>query len=380
MGHTVHIFSDQWASSLKLNVQRFTTISMADGLSGAAVYFLLRHRALKGEQDKELFFQLTEAINTLLKNEYNSGMLLIELTDYLYILEAASALDPDFDAEELRRQLHGIILEGAVALLANGKADPYTGAYYQAWHLLQKNDLPAATPFVEYLVRETRLLADGSAYFDSRFVPGKLCLSITHGLAFYLVFLCSAYEKGVRENKILEIIRGYAQYLLAARLVPGTQPNFFPDYEGEQKATRWCLCYGDAGILYALLRAAMLLGDPVLYRQAEAMLEQTTDRRSEEQTGIRDASLLYGSAGIFIYYEKILRLTGNRRFKEAAAYWKGTVARQLHQEVEKNRSGALAGSTLKPLSLLEGVTGAALVNELAVDDYLEQLCPIFYLA
>jgi hypothetical protein len=98
-------------------------------------------------------------------------------------------------------------------------------------------------------------------------------LSLSHGIASIVALLCKILEKcssnlEVKENAEL-IIRKAINYILSNEIdfekYKSHFPNISVDYYNDKQiyGSRLAWCYGDLGIAYILLRAALVLDDKI---------------------------------------------------------------------------------------------------------------------
>jgi hypothetical protein len=113
-----------------------------------------------------------------------------------------------------------------------------------------------------------------------------------------------------------------SRWLLARRLPPGQASwfagTFTPEIPPQQSRLAWC--YGDPGIAAALLVAARAAGDAELERQA-VELAVAAAARPIESSGVRDAGLCHGSAGLAHLFNRIYQETGEPHLAAASRRW-----------------------------------------------------------
>jgi lantibiotic modifying enzyme len=121
-----------------------------------------------------------------------------------------------------------------------------------------------------------------------------------------------------------------ARALLAAavagllhRRLPAGGESVFPTAWGpaaEPAPARTAWCYGDPGIAAALWLAARAAGEPAW--EAEALhLARTAARRAPERSGVRDACLCHGAAGLGHLFNRLGQATGDPELLAAARAW-----------------------------------------------------------
>ena len=143
------------------------------------------------------------------------------------------------------------------------------------------------------------------------------------------------------------------RWVLAQRL-PASEGSLFPYYSGpgiHAHGSRSAWCYGDPGVAATLLVAARAVGEQAWEDEAVEIAEADT-ARPLEQTGISDASLCHGAAGLAHLYNRLHHATGRASFEEAARAWYG----RIYDHLPPKETGMLEGSAGVGLALLGAAT------------------------
>ena len=159
--------------------------------------------------------------------------------------------------------------------------------------------------------------------FQLEAFPGGLYnLGASHGMAGVLAVLgeaCRAEVAGVRARRLLE---GAVPWLLARREEPARGflfPHFFhPDVAARPSRLAWC--YGDPGMAATLLVAARGAGEPAWEREAAAIALHAAGRTAEV-SGVRDACLCHGAAGLGHLFNRLYQATALEPLAAAARAW-----------------------------------------------------------
>jgi|HubBroStandDraft_3_1064219.scaffolds.fasta_scaffold00583_5 hypothetical protein len=110
---------------------------------------------------------------------------------------------------------------------------------------------------------------------------------------------------------------------LLHRRLPAGGDSIFPTAWGpaaEPIPARTAWCYGDPGIAAALWLAARAAGEPAW--EAEALhLARTAARRAPERSGVRDACLCHGAAGLGHLFNRLGQAAGDPELLAAARVW-----------------------------------------------------------
>ncbi|GEN12594.1 Lanthionine synthetase C-like protein [Myxococcus fulvus] len=146
-------------------------------------------------------------------------------------------------------------------------------------------------------------------------------LGVAHGVPGVIAVLAGAVRAGVAESEARGLLDGAWSWVMAQRLphagrrfphevVPGRTP----------RPTRAAWCYGDPGVSLVLFTAARAVGESRWEAEALA-LARDASKRSLEDSGVKDAPLCHGSAGLLHIYNRFHQATGEEFFASAARQW-----------------------------------------------------------
>ena len=166
---------------------------------------------------------------------------------------------------------------------------------------------------------------------------GPYDLGTAHGVPGVIAFLGQACAWNVAAPRARDLLEDAVSWLLEQRLDPDG-PGCFAATAGPgggRQPARLAWCYGDAGIAAALLVAARAAGDAAWASEAIA-IGRAAAERSDEGSGVRDAGLCHGAAGIAHIFLRLHHATGETLFADAAALW-------LSRTLDLERAGGLDG-------------------------------------
>jgi class I lanthipeptide synthase len=164
---------------------------------------------------------------------------------------------------------------------------------------------------------------------------GPYDLGAAHGVPGVIALLGQACAWDVAAARAL--LEGAVSWLLAQRLDPDG-PGCFAATAGPgggRQPARLAWCYGDAGIAATLLVAARAAGEAAWASEAIA-IGRTAAERSDEGSGVRDAGLCHGAAGLAHIFLRLHHATGEALFADAGALW-------LSRALDLERAGGLDG-------------------------------------
>ena len=142
-------------------------------------------------------------------------------------------------------------------------------------------------------------------------------LGLAHGVPGVIALLARFQEQGIGASRARTLLEEAIAWLGAQRTPCETG---FGAIAGDSKRTREAWCYGSPGIACALLAAARSTGDPEHEALGEAVA--TLARlRPRAESGVVDAGLCHGSAGLLHLHTRMHRHTGSSAHREAALHW-----------------------------------------------------------
>lgn len=215
-----------------------------------------------------------------------------------------------------------------------GDHDLISGLVGVAVYALDRAPRPGATSCVaavlDRLAERARPQQDGVAWqSDAPHLPrrggasverdGAYNLGVAHGVPGVIAVLARAAARPELEAQARPLLDGAVRWLLAQRL-PGDGPGWFAYQAGEDTPARTAWCHGDLGVAAALLSAARTLGQPDWEQTAIDVALQTLERPFEH-TGVRDAALCHGAAGVAHLYNRLYQATGAASLGDAARWW-----------------------------------------------------------
>jgi hypothetical protein len=129
--------------------------------------------------------------------------------------------------------------------------------------------------------------------------------------------------------------------------------------------SRLAWCYGDLSIAVVLLNAARALEEPLWERTAREIGTKAA-ARTFEQSGVQDAGLCHGAAGVAHLFNRLYQATGDDGMLSAARRWiDHTLALRSDERgvggfAAMQTRGPQAGQWADDASFLEGAIGVAL--------------------
>jgi lantibiotic modifying enzyme len=198
-----------------------------------------------------------------------------------------------------------------------------------------------------------------------RYRPAGVDLGVAHGIAGVIPFLARAYRLGLARQTVRPLLDGSVSWLLAHMVDTASGPTVpsFVAEDLEPGPARSAWCYGDPGVAAALLLAARDVGEPAWTSIATDLAVRAAVRAAAQpavQTGVTDAGLCHGSAGLAHVFGLMHQLTEEPALAHAARFWVERTLDLCLAEVPDAARPACNGP-----GVLEGSAGVALAMEAA---------------
>jgi len=355
--------------------------SLAGGRAGLAVLFAYLGQARSGHGDAETAVRfLNNAIEAVAAFPMSSSLYggFTGVAWAVAHLQERLLLPPEEDPNEAIDEL---LMDSLGRSPWSGEYDLISGLVGLGVYALERLARPAARACLERVIARLGEIAEESAEGITWFTPpeqlpdwqrercpeGYYNLGLAHGVPGVIALLGEACAAGVARAEAQPLLEGAVKWLLHQKLPEGAGSSF-SSWAGpgvERDASRLAWCYGDVGIAAALLFAARCIEEPTWEREA-VQVARAAAERPPEQSGIVDAGLCHGAAGLGHLFNRMFQATGEPVLGEAARFWlERTLAmRQPGEGV----AGYLAWAPLEPgdvkwaadPGLLTGAAGVAL--------------------
>jgi len=157
------------------------------------------------------------------------------------------------------------------------------------------------------------------------FPSGYYNLGLAHGVPGVIALLGRVVAARVALARAQPLLEGAVRWLLAqdSDVSPNQGTAGFPDILAEQldtKPARLAWCYGDVGIAAALLGTARCVDQPQ-WEESALRIARRAARRPPDESGVHDACLCHGAAGLAHQFNRFYQATGDPLFATQARYW-----------------------------------------------------------
>jgi hypothetical protein len=154
---------------------------------------------------------------------------------------------------------------------------------------------------------------------------GHYDLGMAHGVPGAIAVLAALSAAGVARETAAPLLRGAVAWLLARPEARADRPGFpvwlsRRDEEEGAPPARVAWCYGDLGVAAALLAAARCAAEPEWERAALDVARRAASRPAE-RSGVVDAGLCHGAAGVGHVLNRLYQATDDESLGLAARGW-----------------------------------------------------------
>ena len=312
--------------------------SLSDGRAGGALFHAYLGEALGDEGAREAAVGLLEAALDAAAGGPRSAWLYQGFTGVAWALAhlAGRLIDPGEDDpnDAVDQALLGLLSASPWP----GHYDLISGLVGTGVYALERLPRPSARACLEAVVERLAELAerrdDGVTWWTApdllpewqraRHPQGYHNLGVAHGVPGVVGLLGRACGAGVAAATARPLLDGAVAWLLARRLPPDTGACFPPWVAPEEvpRPARSAWCYGDPGVAATLLLAARSVGEPAWETEAVAVARRAAARPAGE-SGVVDAGLCHGAAGLAHLFNRFYQATGESTFEDATRRWLG---------------------------------------------------------
>lgn len=197
---------------------------------------------------------------------------------------------------------------------------------------------------------------------------GYFDLGLAHGLAGVIAFLASVHAAGLAVPRSRELLEGAVAWLFARAAADGWADGVpwahVPGVPARPARLAWC--YGDPGVAIGVTRAGVALDRPAWTRWAHACVIHA-QRRPPDASGVIDACLCHGSAGLLHILHRMNHHTPDAALDQGLRHWRDWTLRARDRDGRPSVAGfsALARTDGQPAwiaerGLLNGAAGIGL--------------------
>ena len=300
-----------------------------------------------------------------------------ELVDFSYafgisgLLYSINILEKEnfieIDLSEAYEKYDPVLNRYMQIMVENSNLDFFYGAIGIGFYFLSRNDnqnYQIISSLVDIL--ELKIIKDEDRYwYTYPLTDNKPNISLSHGMTSVAIFLSFVVKKGINKAKALRILQGLMKYILSQKVEFNENRCCYPStFNGhtDSNKSRLAWCYGDLGIALAFWHAYQVTGVPEWKQESLRILELSASRKEFVETGIYDAPVCHGIAGVSQIFRRMYFETQETLFAETNRYWISELLK-----IGDNEGGFTFYNPIEnkfnqcDYSLLEGLSGIGLV-------------------
>ena len=240
------------------------------------------------------------------------------------------------DVNEALEIIDGLLLRFLEVELWTRPYDLIRGLVGIGVYLLERvsaSDTPIARKaldrVIDHLIATRETTSDGATWHTApewlllakervRWPAGYFDCGLAHGVSGIVAFLGRAAELPNPPARARPLADETLRWLWAQQLPTGRFPCVFGRDTTERLPARMAWCNGDPGIAISIWSTTLRLGMPTP-RVVEFARE--TARRPFESSGVRDAAMCHGAAGLAHIFNRFFQVSGDPVFCDAARAW-----------------------------------------------------------
>ena len=308
--------------------------SLAGGAAGLALFFSYLDPARPGEGYDDLAMELLEQAVTATAESPLPPGLYSGFSGVAWTMEhLRGRLYEDEDGEDAGEEVATALVEHVGLTPWRGHYDLISGLVGFGVYALERLPRPGGEECLRRVVARLSETAEhgpqgitwltGPELMPERdlemFPAGNYNLGVAHGVPGVIGLLGLAQTAGVECRSLLD---GAVAWLLAQKLPPGSGSVFSYSIAAgvEAKPTRVAWCYGDLGVAATLLVAGRAVGERDWEREAVEIARLAAGRALED-SGMQDAGICHGAAGIAHLFNRLHQATGDPALAAAARRW-----------------------------------------------------------
>jgi class I lanthipeptide synthase len=305
--------------------------SLAGGMAGLALFHLDLHRSHLADGHLERAALCLERAAAAVERQALEASLFSGFTGIAWAIEQAGPTLGS-GADDVLENIDDALLDH---LRAGGPSqmDLVRGLVGLGVYALERLPRPAAAEIlhlvVERLLERAERVPEGLRWRSPPAASGPQAeplgpydLGMAHGVPGLVALLAMACLRDVEAGRARELLQGAVSWLRAQRRTFSDGASFskFAGPGSSDLPARLAWCYGDLGIASALHAAGRAVNEPS-WREEALDLAIRAAGRDPERSGVRDAGICHGAAGVSHLFRRLHQATGEPRLAEAARFW-----------------------------------------------------------
>jgi hypothetical protein len=307
--------------------------SLAGGTAGLALLHGYLAQAACGKDSAAAVGRCLERATAAVADNPTSASLYSGLTGVGWALAHLQGRLPGLDGEVDAAEIDELLLDHLDRSPWPDDYDLIGGLVGFGVYALERLPVPAAVACLERVVdrlaETAEHRAEGITWWTNpawlpaetraEFPRGYYNLGLAHGVPGVIGLLGQVCAAGVAQDQARPLLDGAVHWLLDQDGPDGFGYYWVgPDAARDRARLAWC--YGDPGIAAAILGAARSVAEPDWEAAALAIARRAAERPSD-QSGIQDAGLCHGGAGLGHLFNRMSQATGEPELAQAARVW-----------------------------------------------------------
>lgn len=315
---------------LRKSRNKFNSINLKDGILGLSLFYYYYYLYTKKEEYlNEVSYYLEKALAYLGNGEIDNFSMfdLIELGNYICFLRKKECIEKN-DALKIIKEIEPLILKLLKEKIEEKDLGSLRGVLNIGNYLVNLNETFAINNesdliSIVNIIDELSILKDAESIFWRFPMRNKenpiVELGFVHGMSGIIYFLSRMVENRLEKGKCIKMIKKSTSFVLSFKQdEPNTLFPLVDVREGKNQNNYQCLGYGDVGIGYTFLHLGKYV-DKVYFKIGKKILDNACSFRDDDGIFIKDAELIYGASGLFVFFDKFKKLSTN--YENAANYW-----------------------------------------------------------
>lgn len=165
-------------------------------------------------------------------------------------------------------------------------------------------------------------------------------ISLSHGSSHIILFLCELHDvlDSKYQSDIENLLVGSMGFILSHK-IKNTHNSFFPYvvekdevFTLQTKGSRLAWCYGDLGVILALMKVHKTLPRLNFYNKARRLALYMTKRRNLSENLVKDSSFCHGASGISAIFAFLYEEFKDKELLNSYLYWLDTTKKMLTKD------------------------------------------------
>jgi lantibiotic modifying enzyme len=306
--------------------------SLADGHAGWAILCAALAQSDHGNRHLRIAQGCLERAIAATQEKPSTAALYGGLTGLGWAVARLRDSLPDLDQEEILAEIDDVLLGHLEQTPWTSDYDLISGLVGYAVYALKRLPSPSGAACLERIIDHLEHTAehrpDGITWWTNpkwllpetreKYPRGYYNLGLAHGVPGVIAVLGRVCTAGIAVDRARPLLDGAVSWLLAHQNHDGFANWVASDLPHSPARLAWC--YGDPGVAAALLWAARAVNELAWEREALAIAIRAA-RRPADRSGVKDAGLCHGAAGLGHIFNRMYQAIGDSRLATAARAW-----------------------------------------------------------